>query len=132
MPFLKSPHFGARGLHFQPVPPKVQPVASREVHRCSQFRKRAGSELLAFGVWPLGPQPVDSGVSGHNEEVPFGARGTAANPARPMAPAVLRATWASLPAIPIAGYPWLLGPVLECRPAPRAKALLDHLYEANS
>ena len=40
---------------------------------------------------------------GHSEGVPCSARGTAAIPARPMAPAVPRAPWASLPAIPVAG-----------------------------
>ena len=43
------------------MPPKVHPVAPREVHGCSQFWKRAGSEFPAFGVWPLGPQPADAG-----------------------------------------------------------------------
>ena len=33
-----------------------------------------------------------------------GARGTATNPARPVAPAVPRAPWASPPAIPVAGW----------------------------
>ena len=92
-----------RGLHFQPVPPKVHPVDPREVHGCSQFWKRAGCEFPAFGVWPPGPRPAGSGVWGQNVEVPCGARATAANPARSMAPAVPRAPWASPPAISVAG-----------------------------
>ena len=84
------------GLRFQPVPPKVHSVAPREVQGCSQFWKRAGSEFPDFGVWPLG-------VWGHSEGVPCGARGTAADQARPMAPAAPRAPWASAPAIPVAG-----------------------------
>ena len=93
-----------RGLHFQPVPPKVHPVDPREVHGCSQFWKRAGCEFPAFGVWPPGPRPAGSGVWGQNVEVPCGARATAANPARSMAPAVPRAPGASPPAIPVAGW----------------------------
>ena len=63
-----------QGLHFQPVPPKVHPVAPREVHGCSQFWKRAGSEFPAFGVWLLGLRPADSGGWGHNERVPVTVR----------------------------------------------------------
>ena len=94
---------GKRGLHFQPVPPKVHPVAPREVHGCSRFWKRVGSEFLALDVWPLGPRPAGSGICGHNEGVPCGAWEAAANPARPMAPAVPRAPWTSPLAIPVAG-----------------------------
>ena len=53
-----------RELHFQPAPPKVHPVAPREIHGCSQFWKRAGSEFPASGVWPLSLQPAGSGVWG--------------------------------------------------------------------
>ena len=62
-----------------------------EVHGCSQFWNRAGSEFPAFGVWPLSPQLADSGVWGHNKRILCGTQGTATNPARPMAPAVPRA-----------------------------------------
>ena len=86
------------------MPPKVHPVAPREVYGCSQFWKRAGAEFLAFGVWLLGPQPADSGAWGHSVGVPCGARGAAANPAWPMAPAVPRAPCASPPAISVAGW----------------------------
>ena len=61
------------------------------------------SKISANRVWPLGPQPAERGVFGHNEGVACGARGTVTNPAQPMAPAVPRAPWASLPAIPVAG-----------------------------
>jgi len=69
-----------RGLHFQPVPPKVHPVPPREVHGCSQFWKRAGSEFPAFGVWPLGPQPADSGVLGAQRGGPVRRKGNRRNP----------------------------------------------------
>ena len=78
-------------------------MAPREVYGCSQFWKGAGSDFLDFGVWPLGLRPADSGVSGHNDGVPCGARGTATKPARPMAPAVPRASWAP----PGHSYRWL-------------------------
>ena len=91
-----------RGLLFQPVPPKVHPVAPSEVHGHSQFWKRAGSEFPDFGMWPLGPRLAASAVWGHNVGVPCGARGTATNSARPMAPAVPRAPWAS----PGHSHPW--------------------------
>ena len=86
-------------------PGKLHPMALREVHGCRQFWKRAGSEFLDFGVWPLGLRPADSGVSRHNDGVPRGAGGTATRPAQPIAPVhvVTRAPWASVPAIPIAG-----------------------------
>ena len=78
-------------------------MASREVDGCAKLWKRAGAEVRNFGVWPLGPQPAERGVLGHNEGVACGARGTVTNPAQPMAPAVPRAPWASHPAIPVAG-----------------------------
>ena len=45
----------------------MYPTAPREVHGCSQFWQRAGSELPLFGMWPLGPRPADSGAWGHTE-----------------------------------------------------------------
>ena len=78
-------------------------MAPREVDGCAKLWKRAGAEVRNFGVWPLGPQPAERGVFGHNEGVACGARGTVTNPAQPMAPAVPRAPWASPPAIPVAG-----------------------------
>ena len=84
---------GKWGIHIQPVPPKVHPVAPRaEVHGCSQFWERAGSDFPAFGVWFLGPRPADSGVWGHIARGSRAAqRATAASPAPLMAPAVPRA-----------------------------------------
>ena len=78
-------------------------MAPREVYGCAKLWERAGAEVQNFGVWPLGPQPAERGVFGHNEGVACGARGTVTNPAQPMAPAVPRAPWASPPAIPVAG-----------------------------
>ena len=40
-----------------------------------------------FGVWPLGPQPAERGVFGHNKEGVCGARGTVTNLAQPLVPA---------------------------------------------
>ena len=70
-------------------------MALREVYGCAKLWQRAGAEVRNFGVWPLGPQPAEGGVFGHNEGVASGARGTVTNPAQPMAPAVPRAPWAS-------------------------------------
>ena len=61
-------------------------MAPREVDGCAKLRKRAGAEVRNFSVWPLGPQPAERGVFGHNEGVACGARETVTNPARPMAP----------------------------------------------
>ena len=63
-------------------------MAPREVDGCAKPWKRAGAEVQKFGVWPLGPQPVERGVFGLNKGVACGARETVTNPARPMAPAV--------------------------------------------
>ena len=78
-------------------------MAPREVDGCAKLWKRAGAEVRNFSVWPLGPQPAERGVFGLNKGVACGARETVTNPARPMAPAVPRAPWASPPAILVAG-----------------------------
>ena len=70
-------------------------MVPREVYGCAKLWERARAEVQNFGVWPLGPQPAERGVLGHNEGVACGARGTVTNPAQPMAPAVPRAPWAS-------------------------------------
>ena len=78
-------------------------MAPRGVDGCNKLWKRAGAKVQIFGVWPLGPQSAERGVSGHNKGVPCSTRETVTNPAQPMAPTVPRAPWASLPAIPAAG-----------------------------
>ena len=61
-------------------------MAPREVDGCAKLWKRAEAEVRNFGVWPLGPQPAERGVLGHNEGVACGARGTVTNPAQPWPP----------------------------------------------
>ena len=38
-----------------------------KVYGCTQLWKRAGVEVLNFGMWPLSLQLAERGVSGHNE-----------------------------------------------------------------
>ena len=78
-------------------------MAPREVDGRANFGNEPGlkSEISVCG--PLGPQPAERGVLGHNKGVACGARETVTNSARPMAPAVPRAPWASPPAILVAG-----------------------------
>ena len=59
------------------------------------FGDDPGLESKISACGPLGLQPADRGVSGHNKGVPCGARETVTNPAQPMAPAVPGAPWAS-------------------------------------
>ena len=61
-------------------------MAPREVYGCTQLWKRAEAEVKNFGVWPLGLQPAERGVSGHNKGVACGARETVTNPAQPHGP----------------------------------------------
>ena len=44
-------------------------MAPKEVNGCVKLWKRAGAEVPNFGVWPLGPQPAERGVFGHNKGV---------------------------------------------------------------
>ena len=60
-------------------------MAPREVDGCAKLWKRAGAEVRNFSVWPLGPQPAERGVFGHNEGVACGSRETVTNPSQPMA-----------------------------------------------
>ena len=106
-------------------------MAPREVYGCAKLWQRAGAEVRNFGMWPLGPQPAERGVFGHNEGVACGARETVTSPAQPMAPAVLTLPWVSPRAIPIAGLGlapfwqllfWPAGGYLR----PRAKTMVFH------
>ena len=51
-------------------------MAPREVDGCNKLWRRAGAEVQKFGVWPLGPQPAERGVSGHKKRAACGARET--------------------------------------------------------
>ena len=67
-----------RELHFQSVPPKVHQAVRRKAHGCSQFWKRARSEVPAFGT--LAARSAAGGQRRLGPGITSGSRAAQGNP----------------------------------------------------